>query len=87
MNAKKVLENLCLPELQDRDTMKKILFPALAAMMLAVSCGPSKHAVHVEMRHPSKAGVDIAVIEVAPRNQEQIVALAEELRELTRRTL
>lgn len=40
--------------------MKKILFPALAAMMLAVSCGPSKHAVHVEMRHPSKAGVDIA---------------------------
>lgn len=40
--------------------MKKILFPALAAMMFAVSCGPSKHAVHVEMRHPSKAGVDIA---------------------------
>lgn len=40
--------------------MKKILFPAVAAMLLAVSCGPSKHAVHVEMRHPSKAGVELA---------------------------
>lgn len=30
-------------------------------MALSVlSCGPSKHAVHVEMRHPSKAGVDLA---------------------------
>jgi hypothetical protein len=40
--------------------MKKILFPALAAMMLAVSCGPSKHAVHVEMRYPSKSGIELA---------------------------
>lgn len=39
--------------------MKKILFPAIAAMLLAVSCAPSKHAIHVEMRHPSKSGVDI----------------------------
>ncbi|MBR5298768.1 MAG: hypothetical protein IKU36_00805 [Bacteroidales bacterium] len=40
--------------------MKKILYPALAAIFLAVSCAPIKHAIHVEMRHPSKAGVDIA---------------------------
>lgn len=40
--------------------MKRIIIPAIAAIVLAVSCGPSKHAIHVEMRHPSKAGVDIA---------------------------
>lgn len=41
--------------------MKK--FPALCAALaalLAISCGPSKHAIHVEMRHPSKTGVDLA---------------------------
>ncbi len=38
--------------------MKRILIPILVAC--AVSCGPSKHAVHVEMRHPSKAGVELA---------------------------
>ncbi len=37
--------------------MKKILFLGLLAF--AVSCAPSKHAVHVEMRHPSKAGVEL----------------------------
>ena len=40
--------------------MRKILFPAIAALLLAVSCAPSKHAIHVEMRHPSKSGVDVA---------------------------
>ncbi len=40
--------------------MKKILIPALLAGAMAVSCGPSKHAIHVEMRHPSKAGVELA---------------------------
>lgn len=39
--------------------MKRILIPALMAMTAAVSCGPSKHAVHVEMRHPSRTGVDL----------------------------
>ncbi len=41
--------------------MKKILIPALfaAAVSCLVSCGPSKHAIHVEMRHPSKAGVEL----------------------------
>ncbi len=37
--------------------MKKVLILALIACV--VSCGPSKHAVHVEMRHPSKAGVEL----------------------------
>ncbi len=42
--------------------MKRILFPALLAFaaLCFVSCGPSKHAIHVEMRHPSRAGVDLA---------------------------
>ncbi len=42
--------------------MKRILIPALLAFAAScfISCGPSKHAVHVEMRHPSKAGVDLA---------------------------
>ena len=38
--------------------MKRTLILALAAILLA-SCGPTKHAVHVEMRHPSKSGVNL----------------------------
>ena len=40
--------------------MRRILYLAISACLLAVSCGPVKHAVHVEMRHPSKSGVDLA---------------------------
>jgi len=40
--------------------MKKTLELLVSICILAVSCGPSKHAVHVEMRHPSKAGVDLS---------------------------
>ena len=39
--------------------MKKIL-TVIAAAALMTACGPSRHSVHVEMRHPSKAGVDLA---------------------------
>ena len=45
--------------------MKRILALCLAAVGIAVSCGPSKHAVHVEMRHPSKTGVDLSLKNVA----------------------
>ncbi len=38
--------------------MKKVL--VLALLVCAVSCSPSKHAIHVEMRHPSKVGVELA---------------------------
>lgn len=38
--------------------MKKSLFFALL-LLLAVSCGPSRYAVQVEMRYPSKAGADL----------------------------
>lgn len=27
---------------------------------LLLACGPSRHAIHVEMRHPSKSGLDLA---------------------------
>ena len=40
-------------------TMKRNLALCIAALGLLVSCGPSKHAVHVEMRHPSKTGVSL----------------------------
>lgn len=45
----------------------------IAVMLVAVSCGPSKHAVHVEMRHPSKSGIEfagknIAVVHLDNRN-------------------
>lgn len=40
--------------------MKRILLPLLFAACLAVSCGPSKHAIHVEMRYPSRSGLDLA---------------------------
>lgn len=39
--------------------MKRILAICLFISLLAVSCGPVKHAIHIEMRHPSKVGVDL----------------------------
>ena len=39
--------------------MKRIV-PILLALILVVSCGPSKHIMHVDMRYPSKSGVDLA---------------------------
>lgn len=35
-----------------------ILFLLMSSVM--ISCGPSKHVMHIQMRHPSKAGVDLA---------------------------
>lgn len=40
--------------------MKRILFLLSFVPFLVVSCGPSKYAVPVETRYPSKAGVDLA---------------------------
>lgn len=40
--------------------MRRILASLGIVVCMTVSCGPSKHAVHVEMRHPSKSGVDLA---------------------------
>ena len=39
--------------------MKKILYLCLALIAFA-ACGPSRHAVHVEMRYPSKSGIELA---------------------------
>ena len=39
--------------------MKKILYLFLAVIASA-ACGPSRHAVHVEMRYPSKSGIELA---------------------------
>lgn len=38
--------------------MKKLLL-AVSVVILAAACGPMRHAVHVEMRYPSKAGIDL----------------------------
>lgn len=32
----------------------------LTVALLVLSCGPSRHAIHVEMRHPSRSGVELA---------------------------
>ena len=40
--------------------MKNTLIAIASLCLCAVSCAPMKHAVHVEMRHPSKSGVDLA---------------------------
>lgn len=42
--------------------MKKILksIIAVSVAFAAASCGPSKYMMHLEMRYPSKAGVDLA---------------------------
>ena len=39
--------------------MKKLL-SILSLAILLVSCGPSRHAIPVEMRHPSKSGIELA---------------------------
>lgn len=39
--------------------MKNILCIIILAAM-AVACGPSRHAIHVEMRHPSKSGIEFS---------------------------
>ena len=39
--------------------MKKILGVA-SLLLLLLSCGPVRHAVHVEMRHPSKSGIELS---------------------------
>ena len=38
--------------------MKRLISILLFACLL-LSCAPSRHAIHVEMRHPSKSGVDL----------------------------
>ena len=40
--------------------MRRFLIPVLSIAMLAASCAPSRHAIHLEMRYPSKSGLDLA---------------------------
>ena len=40
--------------------MIRRLIVILTFAVLLVSCGPSRYTVHVEMRHPSKTGLDLA---------------------------
>lgn len=40
--------------------MRRFLIPLFAFVLMAVSCGPSRHAIHLEMRYPSKSGLDLA---------------------------
>lgn len=40
--------------------MMKNRFILLFLLAAVVSCGPSRHSIHVEMRHPSKAGIDLS---------------------------
>ena len=38
--------------------MKKTIFITVLSLLIA-SCAPSRYAIHVEMRHPSKSGIDL----------------------------
>lgn len=40
--------------------MKRFLIPFFSVIMMLVSCGPSRHAIYLEMRYPSKSGLDLA---------------------------
>lgn len=40
--------------------MKRSLFLLFLPVLMTVSCGPSQHAVHVEMRYPSKSGIELS---------------------------
>ena len=44
-------------QLKSYNAMKKLLY-IIALSLLVVSCGPSRHVIHVEMRHPSKSGIE-----------------------------
>ena len=46
-------------------SMRRSLALCIAALGVLISCGPSKHAIHVEMRHPSKTGVNLVGKNVA----------------------
>ena len=39
--------------------MKTRLLFLIAVVTAMISCGPSKHVMHIEMRHPSKAGLSL----------------------------
>ena len=39
--------------------MRRYLYILIAGFLMA-ACGPLRHAVHVEMRHPSKSGLELA---------------------------
>lgn len=38
----------------------KTFLSLLTLALIVLSCGPSRHAIHVEMRHPSRSGVELA---------------------------
>lgn len=40
--------------------MRRLLVIFISAALAVVSCAPTKHAVNVEMRHPSKSGIDLS---------------------------
>ena len=40
--------------------MRRFLIPLLSVALMVVSCGPSRHAIYLEMRYPSKSGLDLA---------------------------
>ena len=40
--------------------MKRIYTLLFLCSLLVCSCGPSRHAVHVEMRYPSKSGIELS---------------------------
>ena len=40
--------------------MKHIYYTLVFCIMLVSSCAPSRHAVQVEMRYPSRSGIELA---------------------------
>ena len=40
--------------------MKKIIPVLMASALMLIACGPSRYSMHVEMRYPSKSGMDLA---------------------------
>ena len=51
---------ILLQKLQKYKNMKFRHFLLSMVFFAAVSCGPSKYTMHLEMRYPSKAGIDLA---------------------------
>ncbi len=58
--------------------MKRVVIYLLSLLALMTSCGPVRYAVNVEMRYPSKAGIDLAgkVVSVVFLENEDSLALA-----------
>lgn len=61
--------------------MKRFFWTAFTAFLAFTACGPSRHSIHVEMRYPSKSGMELSgksISVVCLENESESAALLSE---------